>query len=190
MATLSSNVVQEVMLRKLLTEDAQSMDILRTLRELQLPDWAIGAGFMRALVWNTLSSQKPTQLEDVDVLFFDPTNLSKSSEKKIDQQLSKIKPDVPWSAKNQARMHLRNKTKAALSTEDAMRFWLETPTAVAARIDAKDKITILAPFGLDDLFQMIIRPTPAALSKVDQFESRLDRKDWRQKWPDLKVIRA
>ncbi|MEH6404252.1 MAG: nucleotidyltransferase family protein, partial [Sneathiella sp.] len=121
------------------------MGILRTVNALQLPDWAIGAGFIRALVWDHLSHQEPTQLDDVDVLFFDPMDLSENTEKKLEQQLIKMRPEVPWSVKNQARMHIRNETKAALNTEDAMLYWLETPTAVAARIDARDQITILAP---------------------------------------------
>ncbi|MBL4741166.1 MAG: nucleotidyltransferase family protein [Sneathiella sp.] len=144
-----------------------------------MSDWAIGAGFIRTLVWDTISHKKSTPLDDVDVLLFDPSDLSKTAEQKFERQLIKMRSDIPWSVKNQARMHIRNETKAALNTKDAMRYWLETPTAVAARIDTKDQITILAPFGLDDLFKMVIRPTPVAHTKMEQIAARLALKDWR-----------
>jgi len=184
-----SNDTHERSLKSLLTSDARSMDILKTARELQMPDWAIGAGFIRTLVWDHISHKNSTPLDDVDVLFFEASNLSKNTEKEFELQLMKMRPDIPWSVKNQARMHIRNKTKVASNTTDAMRYWLETPTAVAARIDANDEITILAPFGLDDLFKMIIRPTPAATSKMEQFEARLTTKFWLKNWPELKIIR-
>ena len=166
------------------------MDVLGTVRSLRLPDWAIGAGFVRALVWDRMSGQSRTRLEDVDVLYFDPKDLSKDREKELRQKLLNERPKVPWSVKNQARMHTRNRTAAYRGTEDAMRFWLETPTAVAVRLDADDRFTVLAPYGLDDLFRMIIRPTPKARERMEQFERRLSQKPWLRIWPDLKVIRA
>ena len=170
------------------------MQVLQAVADQQLPDGAVGAGFVRALVWDHLSAQPRTPLDDVDVLYFDQGDLSKGREKSIEQTLAAshsaaCHPKVPWSVKNQARMHLRNKTPAAQNTEDAMRQWLETPTAVAARLEMDGEIVILAPFGLVDLFSMVIRPTPAGFEKMDQFEDRLGRKPWLEQWPSLRVDR-
>lgn len=173
----------------MILQDAWSLAILQIARSLQLPDWAIGAGFVRALVWDHLSGQKRTKLSDIDVLYFDSDNLAKETEKTYEKALLEHRADIPWSLKNQARMHLNNTTRAYRNTEDAMHFWLETPTAVAVRLERDDTLTILAPFGLEDLFQMIIRPTPAALEKMDQFESRLRSKPWIDQWPSLTVVR-
>lgn len=177
-------------LEGIVRSDPWSMEVLRTVGSLRLPDWAIGAGFVRALVWDRLSGQGRTRLEDVDVLFFDPDDISKDREEGLRQKLLDKRPEVPWSVKNQARMHTRNRTKAYRNTEDAMRYWLETPTAVAVRLGSDGRLAVLAPYGLDDLFRMIIRPTPKARLRMDQFESRLSQKPWLRIWPDLKVIRA
>lgn len=177
----------ENQLKEILRTNAWSMDMLSVVRSVQLPDWVIGAGFVRNLVWDSLSAQKRTKLSDVDVLYFDPSDLSKVREKEIEQALLKLRPKIPWSVKNQARMHIRNKTAAYRDTEDALRYWLETPTAVAAKLEPDVQLTILAPYGLQDLFQMIIRPTPAATYKMDQFNARVADKDWLEKWPSLKI---
>ncbi|MCG8492892.1 MAG: nucleotidyltransferase family protein [Sneathiellales bacterium] len=160
-------------------------------RTLDLPDWAIGAGFVRAPVWDHLSKKTSrTPIDDIDVLFFDPADLSKEREKHLEKKLRKARPDIPWSVKNQARMHFRNNNHAYENTEDAMRYWLETPTAVAVRLEADNRLTVLAPFGLDDLFQMILRPTPEGARKMDQFEDRIKNKPWLEHWPDLRIEKA
>ena len=190
MSDLTTESEYRVRLEEILRSDPWSMDVLRTVRSLQLQDWAIGAGFVRALVWDRLSGKSRTRLEDVDVLYFDPTDLSKKREKELDQELSGLRAKIPWSAKNQARMHLRNHTAASRSIEDAMKSWLETPTAVAVHLDWDDRITVLAPYGLHDLFQMVIRPTPAAHERMEQFEERLAKKPWLNIWPNIKVVRS
>jgi len=42
-----------------------------------------------------------------------------------------------------------------------MNYWLETPTCTAVRLDKNDKLHSIAPFGINDLLKMNIRPTPA-----------------------------
>ena len=177
-------------LEQIVRSDAWSMTVLETARSLELPDWAIGAGFVRALVWDKLTGQRRTTLDDVDVLFFDSSDDSERREKKLEQMLQRELSAVPWSVKNQARMHIRNRTEPYTGTEDAMKYWLETPTAVAVRLESDDSLTVLAPYGLVDLFQMIIRPTPRARGKMDQFEARLAEKPWLSIWPDIKVCRT
>jgi uncharacterized protein len=176
-------------LEEILRTDDWSMDVLRTVAELGLPDWAIGAGFVRSLIWDSLSGQERTPLDDVDVLYFESTDTSGMREKQIEHQLLAAKPDVPWSVKNQARMHVRNKTKPYQDIEDALKYWLETPTAVAVRLEPDQSLTILAPFGLQDLFDMMIRPTPRGEEQMDQFEERIAQKPWLQNWPRLRIVR-
>ena len=60
----------------LIGEDLWMMGVLRAVRQLQLPDGWVGAGFVRRKVWDTLHGFKePTLLNDIDVLFFDPNDL-------------------------------------------------------------------------------------------------------------------
>ncbi len=51
------------------------MDILRAAQALQLPDWWVCAGFVRATIWDALHGYKvrtPTPV--IDLIYFDPDN--------------------------------------------------------------------------------------------------------------------
>ena len=47
------------------------------------------------------------------------------------------------------------------------------------------KIKIYAPYGLEDLFRLIIRPVKIDVTRKDYEEKA---KKWKQKWPKLTVI--
>lgn len=144
--------------------DPWRRSVLEAVRDQQLPDWAVGAGFIRSAVWDALHGYRdPTPLADVDVLYFDRADVSCEScerEAAIEAALAKVMTGVPWSVRNQARMHRRNGDAPYANTTDALRYWLETPTAVAIRIDEQGSPSLLAPFGMDDLIEMVCRPTP------------------------------
>lgn len=165
------------------------MDTLRAVRGSGLPDWAIGAGFVRNAVWDRLHDHAAlTPLTDVDVLYFDANDTDRDRERLVETRLGAALPDRPWSARNQARMHLRNGDPPYASTLDAMRFWLETPTCVAVRLEANDDLNLLAPYGLRDLVTMRGRPTPAGRRKAGAYKDRMRQKDWPAIWPRVVVF--
>ena len=85
-------------------------------------------------------------------------------------------------------MHIRNGDAAYGSMADAMRFWPETATAVAVRLDADDAIDVVAPFGLEDLFTLRLVPGPAFRgAKRPIFEERIAKKQWLLRYPLLMV---
>ena len=66
----------------LIAGDRMMMEVLRTVATLGLPDCWIGAGFVRAKVWDHLHGFSiPTPLEDIDVLYFQAGDLSEQTEK-------------------------------------------------------------------------------------------------------------
>lgn len=164
------------------------MQVLAIVRTLALPDWAIGAGFIRAAVWDELSGfTAASAVDDIDVLHFDPANRDSAQDEVIERRLRDIEPDLPWSVRNQARMHVRNGDAPYGSTADALRFWLETPTCVAVRLDADDRLEIIAPYGLEDLFSMTIRPTPRGRARKAAYMARIAEKKWHERWPNVTV---
>ena len=172
----------------LIADDRWRMDVLRAARSLRLPDWAIGAGFVRSRVWDWLDGdRRATMPSDIDVLYFDPTNLSEAREAEFERRLSSLMPEA-WSVTNQARMHAVNGDGPYRSTEDALRNWLETPTCVAVRLDADDRLRLLAPWGLDDLFAMVVRPTPNGAARPDLYRRRIAGKGWDRIWPQIQVV--
>lgn len=176
-------------LTELVAADGQAMAILRAVRELGLNDWAIGAGFARNRVWDWLSGYADrTPFADIDVLYHEPGDLRPEREKEFEARLGAAMPDVPpWSVKNQARMHLRNGDPPYGSTENALRFWLETPTCVAVRLENDDALTVLAPHGLDDLFSCVVRPTPSGRRQIEAYRRRVNGKNWAARWPRLRI---
>ena len=173
----------------LISDGLRMMDELRVARQHQLLESWIGAGFVRSKVWETLHCfEEPTPLNDIDVLFFDPNDLREEREKAIEHNLAKTMPDLPWSIKNQARMHLYNDDPSYSSTANAMNYWLETPTCTAVRLGKDDKLHLIAPFGINDLLKMIIRPTPAGRRRPLAYGARISEKNWQRYWPKCQVI--
>lgn len=178
----------EQRLEAILRRARQRPRTFEIVRSLTLPDWAVGAGYIRAAVWDELSGYETiSPTDDIDVLYFDPKTLDPGHDEAIERRLREIEPALPWSVRNQARMHIRNGDSPYSSTADALRYWLETPTCVAVRLNAEDCFEILAPYGLQDLFAMSIRPTPRGRVRQAAYLSRLRQKRWQERWPKVTV---
>lgn len=172
----------------LLKQDSARIALLNAASTLQLNDWCLAAGFVRNLVWDSLHSfTVPTALSDIDLIYFDPNDVSEQQEYNYEQQLRLLAP-VNWSVKNQARMHTRNADKPYLNSLDAMRYWPEVETAVGARL-VSDRIEIIAPFGLASLFAGEITLNPER-PKPEVLQARIADKKWLIQWPQLKLILA
>lgn len=194
MPTYSSN--QEQMrhqtIIKWITDDRWMMDILRNVRSLALPDSWICAGFVRSKIWDQLHQIEPrTPLTDIDVVYYDATDLNKKTEKVWEQQLSRIQPELPWSVKNEARMHIVNGIAPYDSTVDAISLFPETATALGVRLDEQDQLILVAPCGLTDVFEMNIRVNPHFLQgrgDMETYTQRIQQKNWQHTWHRLTVV--
>lgn len=180
----------QIALRKILLNDAVRMKALSDVKTLRLSDCWIGAGFVRDAVWNHLHGygQQPIS-GDIDVVWFDKERCCSAQDHHLEVKLSQLDASFNWSVKNQVRMNQRNGDIPYFSTEDAIKYWPETATSVAVRLDSMNKIQIIAPYGLDDLFQLCIRPTPRFESeKLDIFRQRVAQKSWLERYPLLEII--
>jgi len=176
----------EALIRRLLLGDPRRLAMLRAVRDLELPQGAIGAGFVRAAVWDHLHGfAEPTPLDDIDVIYFDPADTTPAREAVLKAALTQRLPGPGWDVKNQARMHLRNGDAPYRDLGDAIAHWLETATCVAAHLTDSGNLEIVAPWGLDDLMNLRLRATPSGRRKHSQFRRRLAKKDWPGRWPRL-----
>ena len=166
--------------------------LLEVVSQLDLPDCWIAAGFIRNAVWDALHGRSPRPpLGDVDVIWFDPDRTEEMHDRKLEEELSAAAPSIDWSVKNQARMHSRNGDTPYQSATDAMRYWPETATAVAARRFGSDQLDIASPLGLDDLFKLVLRPTQRfACEKLPIYQERIESKAWMTVWPLLERAEA
>ena len=79
----------------LLQADPWRMACLRAVRVLQLPDWYLAAGFLRNAIWDAVHQLPQTPLNDIDLVFFDPVDISTERETQLEQQLSSA---ISWPA--------------------------------------------------------------------------------------------
>ncbi|MFC5405841.1 nucleotidyltransferase family protein [Cohnella soli] len=161
---------------------------LKAVQRLQLPEWCIAAGYVRNFVWDFLHAKiDETPLNDVDVLYYDLNDLSETTEKDYEKLLKQEIDKYNWSVKNQARMHDKNNEAQYRSVEEAMRRWPETATSIGVSLEeTTDQLRIIAPQGLDDLFNLVIRKSPL-FKDQDYFQRRVREKEWLSKWPLLKM---
>ena len=90
----------------IIAQDPVGMKQLRAARTLALPDWCIAAGFVRNRVWDHLHGiSPPRQPADIDVLYYDAADLSRSREAGRKPGSTAWCP-APWQVRNQARMHV------------------------------------------------------------------------------------
>ena len=174
---------------RLIAADSWRMEVLRNVRAMALPDCWIGAGFVRASVWDFLHGyDRPTSLDDVDVIYYDAVRTDGAEDRRHENRLRALSPAVPWSVRNQARMHIRNGDAPYRNTSDALCHWLETPTAVAVRMDGDGRLELVSPLGLDDLLAMRVAPTSHALSRrLAAYRTRVLSKPWARQWPRLEI---
>lgn len=170
-----------------LREEPMHLQALEQARELRLSDAWLAAGFVRNLVWDRLHGYaQATTLNDIDVVYFNPENCTALADERYEHRLKARSPDLPWSVKNQARMHERHGHAPYSSSADAISYWVEVETAIGARMNADGQIELNAPLGLDALFGFSITPNPRhAIPAV--FAQRVHEKGWLTLWPELKV---
>lgn len=171
------------------------MAALRAARALELPDWCIGAGAVRSLVWDHLHALPgPTPLNDIDVVYCD-AQADVDADAALESRLALALPGLRWEVSNQAHIHhwfaraLGQPVAPLRSMEEGVATWPELATCVGVRLEADDALTVIAPHGLDDLFALRVRHN-ALRAGAAVYAQRLAEKRWAQRWPRLSIVPA
>lgn len=175
--------------------DPGLMHVLRTVRGLDLPDWRLVSGAVYQAVWNARTGRPAGYgIKDYDLAYFDGSDLSYEAEDVVIKKVAAAF-DEPFRSqvevRNQARVHLWFQNRFGEpyeplhSTDEALGRFVAPTFAVGARLEADDTMTVAAPFGLEDVFAMVVRPNP----------NRPLAKGWartienaRGRWPELSVV--
>ena len=170
------------------------MPALKAVRDLGLSSWCIGAGAVRNLVWDALHDYStPSRLADVDVAYFDASDPGRETEAALRRRLGEAMPAVPWEVTNQAEVHLwfeehfGHAVAPLQSLRDAVASWPEHATCVAVCLNHDDSIEVIAPHGLDDLFNCVVRRNPTRVS-MDTYRMRVAQKNYASRWPRVTVV--
>ncbi|MBY0122003.1 nucleotidyltransferase family protein [Bacillus sp. S/N-304-OC-R1] len=176
---------------RVICEDKWMMELLHIVKTLNLPDWWICAGFVRSKIWDVLHGfETRTPLSDIDVIYYDPDDTDERVEKRIEGRLRELLPNVPWSVKNQARMHAINHLPPFTSSVDGIAKFPETVTALGVKLNEQNNIVLTAPWGIDDVILLDVKPTPIYLETKDLFkvyENRMKKKAWEEVWSMVRV---
>lgn len=172
----------------IIKSDPWMMEVLGIARSLGLKDWAIGAGFVRNKIWDHLSGKVSLGVDtpDIDLVYYDKNGNDEVSDQILSKELNK-KTGYNWEIVNQNYSHVWNKLDPYISTEDAISKWPETVTAIGVNIDKQNDLHLVAPYGISDLINFIVKPTPAFIDKVDILKGRVLKKKWLEKWPRIVV---
>lgn len=187
--------VLETRLEQIIRAAPSLMTGLRLARDLNLPDWLIVSGAVYQRVWNHLTDRDPDYgIKDYDLAYFDASDVSYEAEDiHIRRAAATLPPpfDSQMEVRNQARVHLwfedhfGEPYEPLTSSAEALERFVAPAFSIGARLEADDGLTIAAPFGLEDLFAMRLRPNP----------TRQLAKGWdkiiasaRQRWPEVEVV--
>lgn len=159
-----------------------------------LSDYYIGAGVITQTVWNHLHGyERSYGIVDADVIYFDSSeSADRKEERLLEKRIKEKLADFPFEIDltNEALVHhwyeqkFNRKISPYQSCEQAIRTWPATASAVGVR-RTNSGYEVYAPFGLEDLFQMIIRPNKALITEeIYQQKAR----KWKGKWPQVMVM--
>ncbi|MFN3837448.1 MAG: nucleotidyltransferase family protein [Brevundimonas sp.] len=175
--------------------DPGLMHVLTTVRALALPDWRLVSGAVYQAVWNARTGRPAGYgVKDYDLAYFDGSDLSYEAEDIVIKRVAAAF-DEPFRSqvevRNQARVHLWFQDRFGESyeplgsTDEALGRFVAPTFAVGVRLEADGDISVAAPFGLDDVFAMTVRPNPnrpLARGWARTIENA------RGRWPELTVI--
>lgn len=183
----------EARLETILRAAPSLMRVLETARDLDLPDWLIVSGAVYQRVLNHLTGRDPDNgIKDYDLAYFDASDTSYEAEDAVIRRAAAaFEPPLRnlVEVRNQARVHLWFEAKFGepytplSSSAAALERFVSPLNAVAARLEADDRLTIVAPFGLDDLFAMRLRPNPRrGAGGFERAAAGL-----KVRWPELRI---
>jgi hypothetical protein len=159
-------------------------ELLDRLPNLLPPDWWLASGAVFQTVWNHQTGRPPEHgIRDHDVVYWD-ADTSWEAEDAVIRRLADLPGAVE--ARNQARVHL----------------WFEerfgTPCPpIGSAAEGIDRFPaacccvgvrpgeVYAPYGLDDVFAMVVRPNPVIVTQ-EVYEAKAAR--WKALWPEATVM--
>jgi uncharacterized protein len=174
--------------------DPDLFPLLTAARELGLPQWRVVAGCLYQTVWNVLTNRPArTGIRDYDLIYFDDRDLSREAEDQVEQRVALHMRHLPApvEVRNQARVHLWFKQRFGADyaplrcADEALTRYASVVHAVGVRLEPDGSLAIAAPFGLDDLFNMVIRPN-RAIDNAASHEAKAAR--GKAIWPEVTVI--
>jgi uncharacterized protein len=168
------------------------MAVLAHVSAVDPPHWWVGAGVIRDIVWDQRFGRCPRDVSDVDVAFFDASDLSRERDGRVQEMLRQREPRVSWDATNQAAVHTWYPQRFGVrvaplrSVPEAVATWPEFAVCVAVRLHLGG-LEICAPYGLEDLLDGVWRRNPARVTQAE-YARRLESKQPSSRWEGVRIL--
>lgn len=182
----------EARLEAILRASPSMMRVLETARGLDLPDWLIFSGAVYQRVLNHRTGREPDYgIRDYDLGYYDPDTSYEAEDAVIRKVAQAFDPPLRdmVEVRNQARVHLWFEGKFGEAyaplrdSAEALERFVSPLYAVGVRLERDGAMTILAPFGLEDLFALRLRPNPKRVTAgFDRTAASA-----KARWPELSV---
>jgi len=172
-----------------------TMEVLRKVRDLGLPDAMIVSGAIYQPVWNHLTGRAPDYgIKDYDVAYHDASDTSYEAEDVVIQRVAAaFEPPLRElvEVRNQARVHLWFAKKFGAdepyppleNSAAALKRFVATAFCVGVRMEADDSLSVHAPFGLEDLFALHLRPSPLRVKGAGGWDRTTA--SAKARWPEI-----
>jgi hypothetical protein len=179
---------------RIVRADPDLMDLLVAIRPLALPEWRLVAGCLYQTVWNVLTGRpRRTGIKDYDLAYFEGSDLSWEAEDAVIRRVAAATRGFPGTVeiRNQARVHLWFEQRFGMAypplacAAAALERSASVVPGVGVRLAPDGRLDIAAPFGLDDLFAMVIRPNRALDNRLPHQAKAARAKAI---WPEVTVI--
>jgi len=168
-------------------------ELLSRLESLDLPGWYLTAGCLFQTVWNVVTGRPADAgIKDYDVFYFDDSDLSWEAEDAVIRRGREVFADlgVEVEIRNEARVHLWYEAKFAVpmtpytSSEAAIDSFAATTCSIGVRTTG-GRWSVYAPYGLSDMFSLLLRPNPIQAPRRVYLEKSAR---WKAVWPELTVL--
>lgn len=190
--------VQIEILKEILYKNEKLVETLKVLEEYaknnpKFRNYYVGAGGVNQTVFNYYHGYDINYgIKDFDIVYYDSDESYEAEDiiiKDLESRLSHI--DTSFDIKNQGRVYIWYNEKYGtnrdkyISVEDAISSWGATVTCIGVRLE-NNELKVYCPYGLNDIFSMIIRPVKKDFEK-ESYVKRANK--WKEKWEKLKIVK-
>ena len=179
-------------LEEILFKNETLKEVLKRLEKSNLKNYYVGAGCINQTVFNYLHGLRiDANINDYDIVYYDEDTSYEKEDiviKYVEELLSDL--NIKLDVKNEARVHIWYNEKynenrmPYTSVEDAVSRWETTITCIGVRLE-NNNLIVDAPYGLNDLFNMVIRPVKTDFTEADYIR-KINK--WKKNWPKLTII--
>ncbi|MDH5925527.1 nucleotidyltransferase family protein [Vibrio lentus] len=177
-------------LESLIQQVPELIETAKVCREVGLPNSYIAGGVITQVIWNSIE-RKPLldKVKDFDIVYFDNSNLFTEDEFKS-RISSRLNHCVDVDVKNQATIHERYAKKFGCSiqpyerVEQGIESWLSA-FAIGFTLDNSENIKLFVPYGLDDAFNMLIKPNKQAMTEANYNKMTAG---YKARWQQVQVL--